>query len=141
MNSWRSRVLQWRPHWPSCAAYTASCGGAGFALRRDLPPRVIAPIVIGLLALIRNNVRAVRDDAEHAVEEPWLVVDDGVGGSGSCRCYGCSRWRSRSGLQVRRCSLAVPMTGGWLGLTVVSDLLVLREKRRELREAEAPAKT
>jgi hypothetical protein len=45
----------------------------GFTMRGDLTPWVIGPIVVGLLAMIRNCRRGVLECEEHALDEPWLV--------------------------------------------------------------------
>lgn len=130
-------------------------GALGFALRADLAPWVIGPIVVGLLALMRNNLRAVRNDREHALEEPWLVVDAGVGverliaslwlasivaapwvsGASILAAFASRVYADGSittpltDVTLVAVSLGVLVAGGWLALTVASDLLALRERR------------
>jgi hypothetical protein len=128
----------------------------GFALRADLTPWVIGPVVLGLLALIRNCTRRVLEDREYAIDEPWLLVDDGVGlervvaglwiASIAIAPWICGAsifasfaWRvyadgslTTALTDVTLIALAgiVLIAGAWLGLTVASDLIALREARR-----------
>lgn len=135
----------------------------GFTMRGDLTPWVVGPVVVGLLALIRNCTRRVLEDEEHAVEEPWLLVDNGVGLErviagvwiasialapwvSSASIFGAFAWRvyadgslttALTDVTLLAVAAAVLMCGGWLGLTVTSDLIALRTARREFLERAA----
>lgn len=135
----------------------------GFAMRADLTPWVIGPVVVGLLALMRNCTRSVLAGDDHAIEEPWLLVDEGVGAeravaglwmtaialapwvSGST-IFAAFAWRvyadgsmttALTDVTLVAIALTVLLSGGWLGMTVASDLIALRAARKERRDAEA----
>ena len=136
-------------------------GPLGFALRADLTPWVVGPLVVGLLGLMRNNVRSVVSDPTCALEEPWLVVDDCIGlerlvaaiwlwsialapwVSGAAvvamlasRVYADgSVAATLTNLTLAFIPVGLLVTGGWLGLTLVSDLVALRHRRLRLRVA------
>lgn len=128
----------------------------GFAMRADLTPWVIGPVVVGLLALMRNCTRRVLEDSEHALGEPWLLVDPGVGIErvvaglwmlalvlapwvcGSA-IFASFAWRvyadgsittALTDVSMLAVAATVLLTGAWLGTTVASDLIALRAERK-----------
>ena len=129
----------------------------GFTMRGDLTPWVIGPVVVGLLALIRNCTRRVLQDEEHAAGEPWLLVDEGVGlerviaglwiaalalapWASGASIFGAFAWRvyadgslttALTDVTLLAAALTILLSGGWLGLTVTADLIALRSARRD----------
>jgi len=135
----------------------------GFTMRGDLTPWVIGPVVVGLLAMIRNCTRGVLEDEEHALDEPWLVVDEGIGLErliaglwitsialapwvSSASIFAAFAWRVYADGSITTgvtdatlvaVAGGILLSGAWLGITVASDLIALRAARQERRDADA----
>src|SRR5260221_2192340 len=58
---------------------SAEVPGLGLQCSLKLVPWAFALLVMGLLVQIQNQLRAIRNDPTHGIEEPWLLLDGKAG--------------------------------------------------------------
>lgn len=141
--------------------------GLELAARKDAAPWVIALLIVALMVQVRNQIRRVFLDETLALDEPWLILDAGgrlekLVATGWIAAIFLAPWAAVASVLmvasgriiadgalttwfkdaiVSGAIMLLIAVGGWLSVSVVSDLLRLRRLRRHKLAELAPAAT